>query len=244
MPVLRNARWELFAQHVATGKKYAAAFSAAGYEGDPKIQARRLAMRPEVIARIREIQAKMVEKKVETVVYSRDDVLKGLWENYRRAMQAEPVLDAQGNETGTFKYNGQVANRSLELLGYELGMFPRTANIRHSSEGDLDGMGPEALIRYIERVFEEIGWKVDTSLLREAIAHGTSIGPELLAKAGELARPPALSAALHLPAVHEAARVSRDGADEEGAPLHGWEPDREDDLRGGGDGDARDGSLP
>jgi len=50
-------------------------------------------------------------------------VLAGLKENFERAMQHRPVLDAKGNETGIYAYNGQVANRALELIGKELGMF-------------------------------------------------------------------------------------------------------------------------
>ena len=38
-------------------------------------------------------------------------------------MQHRPVLDAKGKETGIYAYNGQVANRALELIGKELGMF-------------------------------------------------------------------------------------------------------------------------
>jgi phage terminase small subunit len=46
-----------------------------------------------------------------------------LVENVDRAMEAEPVLDPKGNPTGEYKYNGNVANRALELLGKEIGMF-------------------------------------------------------------------------------------------------------------------------
>ena len=38
-------------------------------------------------------------------------------------MQAQAVLDAKGNPTGEYTYNGSVANRALELLGKEQGMF-------------------------------------------------------------------------------------------------------------------------
>jgi phage terminase small subunit len=46
-----------------------------------------------------------------------------LVENVERAMQAAPVLDAKGNPTGEYRYNGGVANRALELIGKENGMF-------------------------------------------------------------------------------------------------------------------------
>jgi hypothetical protein len=56
-------------------------------------------------------------------VLSRQWVIDKLIQNVDRAMEAEPVLDPKGNPTGEFKYNGNVANRALELLGKEIGMF-------------------------------------------------------------------------------------------------------------------------
>jgi hypothetical protein len=50
-------------------------------------------------------------------------VIERLRENVERAMQAQPVLDRAGNPTGSYVYNGAAANRALELLGKELGMF-------------------------------------------------------------------------------------------------------------------------
>jgi phage terminase small subunit len=47
----------------------------------------------------------------------------GLRENLERAMQRKPVLDKEGNEIGVYVYDGHVANKSLELMGKELGMF-------------------------------------------------------------------------------------------------------------------------
>ena len=43
--------------------------------------------------------------------------------NALRAMQLVRVLDEEGKETGVIAYNGHVANRALELIGKELGMF-------------------------------------------------------------------------------------------------------------------------
>ena len=46
-----------------------------------------------------------------------------LKENVERAMAIKPVLDKDGKETGTYDWNGHVANKGLELLGREIGMF-------------------------------------------------------------------------------------------------------------------------
>ncbi len=52
-----------------------------------------------------------------------DYVLTNLKEVAERCMQKEPVLDKDGNETGTYKFNANGANKSLELLGKHLQMF-------------------------------------------------------------------------------------------------------------------------
>ena len=50
-------------------------------------------------------------------------ILDKLRENALRALQAIPVLDKDGTPIGEYRYDGNVANRSLELLGKEIGMF-------------------------------------------------------------------------------------------------------------------------
>jgi hypothetical protein len=50
-------------------------------------------------------------------------------ENANRAMQTTQVTDSSGSPTGEYKWDGSVANRALELLGKECGMFvDRTEN--------------------------------------------------------------------------------------------------------------------
>ena len=54
-------------------------------------------------------------------------MIEKLVENVDRAMQAEPVRrktdDGEKEVTGEYVYNGSVANKALELIGKELGMF-------------------------------------------------------------------------------------------------------------------------
>ena len=38
-------------------------------------------------------------------------------------MQAVEVMNAEGNRTGVYTYQGAVANKALELLGRNIGMF-------------------------------------------------------------------------------------------------------------------------
>lgn len=53
-------------------------------------------------------------------------LLKRMIANHDRAMQAEPVLDREGNPTGEYTYNGTVANKALEMIGQHIGFFEKS----------------------------------------------------------------------------------------------------------------------
>lgn len=72
-----------------------------------------------VLAAIEERQQKRAAK----FELTQDWVIERLVENADRAMQAVEVKSSQGVGTGEYKYDGSVANRSLELLGKHIGMF-------------------------------------------------------------------------------------------------------------------------
>jgi phage terminase small subunit len=61
-------------------------------------------------------------------------VLTKLRENVERAMQERAVTDREGEETGEFKYDGAVANKALELLGKDLGMFVQKVELSGSEK--------------------------------------------------------------------------------------------------------------
>lgn len=61
-------------------------------------------------------------------------VIKKLVDNVERAMQAEPVRDREGNETGEYTYAGSVANGALTLLGKHLGMFTDKSELKVTQE--------------------------------------------------------------------------------------------------------------
>ena len=75
-------------------------------------------------------------------------------ENVERAMEAIPVLDAAGNPTGKYAYNGNVANRALELLGKEQGMFVDRKEI--GKPGAFDALDDEELERAVELLHAEV----------------------------------------------------------------------------------------
>ena len=54
---------------------------------------------------------------------SKDDVMKDLKDVKEKAMDSVPVRDKDGNPIGTYNFNAAGANKSLELIGKELGMF-------------------------------------------------------------------------------------------------------------------------
>lgn len=92
----------------------------AGYsEQTANQQGPRLLVNVGIAAAIAERQ-QAVSNKLEL---SAEWVLEKLVENANRAMQAVAVTDSEGAQTGEYKYEGNVANRSLELLGKHLGMF-------------------------------------------------------------------------------------------------------------------------
>ena len=118
MPQLPNARHERFAQEVAKGASAAAAYHAAGYRRN-RHNARRLITKEHVAARVAELQRAAAEH----ASLDRAWVLARLRENVERAMTAEPVRDRNGDPTGEFTYQGAVANKALELIGKDIGMF-------------------------------------------------------------------------------------------------------------------------
>src|SRR5664279_2336855 len=131
MPALSNPRHEHFASLVAAGETPTRAYLSAGYS--PKgaaTSALRLRKNTEICARIAELSTAVAERSVERAAVDRAWVLAHLKENVARAMQAIPVKDAEGNVIGDYKWEGAVANRGLELIGKELGMFRERVDMK------------------------------------------------------------------------------------------------------------------
>ena len=92
----------------------------AGYS--PKtadVQASRLLTRVKVCAAIAQKQAERSAKAELTTEW----IIERLIENANRAMEAEPARDAAGRPIGIYTYQGNVANKALELLGKHRGIF-------------------------------------------------------------------------------------------------------------------------
>jgi phage terminase small subunit len=98
-----------------------------------------------------EVQAALAERRKELADKTKLDaewVLRGLKENFERAMQAEPVRDRDGNPTGEYTYQGAVANKALELVGRHNKMFADKIEHTLSGAGSLEealALLPEAI---------------------------------------------------------------------------------------------------
>jgi phage terminase small subunit len=115
-----NPKQERFGQEYLVDHNGKQAAIRVGYsEKTAEVQASRMLTYAKVKDRVAELEL-AAQKRTDVTV---DFVINGFVQNYNRAMQAEPVLDHEGNRTGEFKYQGQVANKALEMLGRYLKMF-------------------------------------------------------------------------------------------------------------------------
>ena len=80
-------------------------------------------------------QAKKAQAK--RIQITADDVLRDLVEIKNRCMQAMPVLDREGKETGMWVFDAKDANKRLELIGKHLGMFVEKKEITGKDGGPL-----------------------------------------------------------------------------------------------------------
>jgi phage terminase small subunit len=138
VPVLENARHERFAQELANGKSAAEAYVLAGYKGNSG-NACTLKAYPSIPKRVKEIlearerkHEKSTEKAIEKLALTREWVLARLIENATAAAD---------------KKDFSPANRALELLGKEIGMFiDRKESGAPGDFAQLDAAGVRAAI--------------------------------------------------------------------------------------------------
>ena len=136
MPTLPNARHELFCQEVAKGKSAHEAYGLAGYNPNRR-NAHVLSKRSDISGRVSELLAardKMAavstQMAAERLSLDREWVLAKLVENARVALGDAPtkitLLRKGSDEPLTAEVtmrDANAANRALELVGKELGMF-------------------------------------------------------------------------------------------------------------------------
>lgn len=130
MPILDNPKHERFAQELAKGLSADKAYEAAGFKpnrGNAATLKQKESISNRVIELLAEresIHAQATAEAIKSTALSKEWVIQTLMENVARAMQATPVkTDDDGEAIGEYQYQGSVANKALELLGKELGMF-------------------------------------------------------------------------------------------------------------------------
>lgn len=129
MAVLANPKRERFCQEVAKGSQQRDAYRTAGYtaQSDAALDAgaSRLMTDPDVAARIAEIQGKAATR----AEISKAWVMERLMRNAQVCLGEVPTThttvgeDGEAHDEEVFRRNPTAANRALELLGKEMGMF-------------------------------------------------------------------------------------------------------------------------
>jgi hypothetical protein len=136
--MLKNSKHEHFAGLVAKGVSATEAAVTAGFsQRRAVVTASELLARPDVKARIAELNVIIAERVTEKTGVDKAWVLNQLVEVVSMGKAAEPVRDAQGEPTGEYKQNLAAANKALELIGKELAMFVDRSEVR---TGPLDGV--------------------------------------------------------------------------------------------------------
>lgn len=72
---------------------------------------------------IQEYICKLKNKRSERVRYSQDELMRDILEVKNRCMQANPVIDKEGNETGIWKFDSNGANKALDMLAKHVGFY-------------------------------------------------------------------------------------------------------------------------
>ena len=72
---------------------------------------------------IKEYICELKNKRSERVKYSQDELMRDILEVKNRCMQANPVLDKEGNETGVWKFDSNGANKALDMLAKHVGFY-------------------------------------------------------------------------------------------------------------------------
>lgn len=128
------------------------AYLAAGYKATPEV-ARTCAARLLTNANVRESIRRAKDDAAKAAEINQEWVLRRLRDLAERCMQAEPVLDREGNPTGEYTFNASGAARALELLGKEQSMFADRLKI--TEEGQLSDDELDARITSIARQVAE-----------------------------------------------------------------------------------------
>lgn len=159
---LDNAKHEHFCQLVSNGESATVAYELAGYSAQgAAASASRLLKKAEICERLAFLRslkekqhAEVVSAVVEKAGLTKEWIISQLMENVAMAKAAEPVLDSEGKPTGEYKQNLPAANKALELLGSEIGMFIKKAEV--GKPGEFQDLADDELDRQIAEAEKQV----------------------------------------------------------------------------------------
>lgn len=115
--------------------------------------ASRLMKNSKVLSMVDELKAAAIGEVKKKLAIDKEWVMKELVEIVQMGKASEPVLDKEGNTTGEYKPQLGAANKALELIGKEFGMFVDRKEIR---SGTLDDVPHEEKLAALEAVRNEL----------------------------------------------------------------------------------------
>lgn len=95
-------------------------------------RAMKLLKRVDVQDLIATLKQRVAEDMAAKYAITRETIIRDLVDVKARCMQAEPVLDDDGNPTGEYTFDSTGAINALKLLGTELGMFTKRVEVKHT----------------------------------------------------------------------------------------------------------------
>lgn len=206
---LKNPRDERFCIAFVRCSSQTEAVREAGYDHKrPAEKGRRLLQRIDVKRRIEWLQGKVADKMTEDEAVTREWVRSELRHNVEVAKTPQPVLDRSGEPTGRIHRDLASANKALELLGKEQGMF--VDRIRtEGTEAEIEGMGTEQLEALIKSYIADIGPQTVRRLLGDIERESDDGGPDAGGNAptGEGSGGPAPESSEPVPTVSEAGGI-------------------------------------
>lgn len=129
MTALSNPKHERFAQELAKGKSADESYALAGFSPN-RGNASVLKHKQNILDRVTEIlderesiHAQATAEAIKSTALTKAWVIETLMDNVAKAMQAKAMTNDDGEPIGEYQYQGSVANKALELLGKEIGMF-------------------------------------------------------------------------------------------------------------------------
>ena len=99
---------------------------------------------PEIRNRILELQQEIKERTIVPIIVTRQYLIESLVDNLEKALGRRPVR-MHSKDNWVYTYRAEAANRSIQMLGSEIGMFADRQDI--TIRNDLDGMSDIELVK-------------------------------------------------------------------------------------------------